>query len=357
MIKNKCELDGEIPLKQDVKIGDKKIGSGHPTYIIAEIGANHNRNLDIAKELIKKAAEAGVDAVKFQTYKAETLYSKKAPKFSKDPMKPFDLIKSIELPPEWQHELFIYATKKKVHFLSSPFDNEAVDLLDNLGVPAFKIASPEIVDLDLIRYTAKKKKPMLVSTGMANLGEIEDAVNTIRSVGNNKIVLLHCSTLYPTPVEVVNLNAIKTLKNAFKLPVGFSDHTMGLHITIAAVAKGANVVEKHFSLDRRMKGPDHHFAIEPSELSQLVRCIRDVEAAMGTGIKERSELENQEAYVKARRSIHARVDIPKGRKITRAMLITKRPAYGIQPKFIDLVVGREAKQEIKKDEWITWEMI
>lgn len=221
-------------LKKEVKIGNKKVGEEYPTYIIAEIGSNHNLDINIAKKLINKAAEAGADAVKFQTFKAETLYSKKTPKFSKDKIKPFDLIKSIELPIKWHKKLFIYANMKGLHFISSPFDYDAVDLLDEIGVPAFKIASPEIVDLELIKYAAKKNKPMIVSTGMANLIEIEDAIQTIQSVGNNNIILLHCNSLYPTPVNIVNLRAIETMKKAFEIPVGFSDHTLGIHLSIAA---------------------------------------------------------------------------------------------------------------------------
>ena len=224
-------------------------------------------------------------------------------------------------------------------------------------VPAFKIASFEITDLELIKYAAEKGKPMIISTGMANLGEIEDAINAVKSVGNDNIILLHCNSLYPTPPEVVNLRAIETMKRAFKLPVGFSDHTLGIHIPIAAVAMGACMIEKHFTLDRTLPGPDHSFAIEPDELKEMVSCIREVEKAKGSGIKEKSNLESDEMYVKARRSIHAKINIPKGTKITRDMLIIKRPGYGIKPRFIDMVVGREAKKDIREDEWISWEMV
>jgi N-acetylneuraminate synthase/N,N'-diacetyllegionaminate synthase len=198
---------------------------------------------------------------------------------------------------------------------------------------------------------------MIISTGMANLGEIEDAINAIKSVGNEDIILLHCNSLYPTPAEVVNLKAMETITTAFKVPVGFSDHTLGIHIPVAAVAMGACVIEKHLTLDRTLPGPDHSFAIEPTELEEMVRCIREVEKAKGTGIKEKSELESEEMYIKARRSIHAKVDIPKETKITRDMLIIKRPGYGITSKFIDIVVGREAKRDIKEDEWITWDAV
>ena len=327
------------------------------TFVIAEAGSNHNQDFGMAIELIDVAADAKADAVKFQTYSAETLYSKRTPEFSYlKGQNVYDLVKSIELPRDWQQELAEYADKKGIIFLSTPFDYAAVDELDEIGVPAFKFASPEIVDLELLKYTASKQKKMIISTGMANLDDIEDAVNTVRSVGNDDMVLLHCNSLYPTPPEVVNLRAMETMREAFNLPVGFSDHTLGIHISLAAVAMGACVIEKHFTLDRSLNGPDHSFAIEPDELKEMVRCIREIDNAKGSGIKERSDLEG-EMCLKAGRSIHAKVDIQKGIKITKEMLVVKRPGYGIKPKFIDTVVGREAMKDIKEDEWITWEII
>ena len=340
-----------------IKIGDKVIGGDNPCCIIAEAGSNHNGSLEQAKKLIDVAVEAGVDAVKFQIFEAENLYSKYTPEFSYLKSKnTYELIKSIETPRDWIKELARYCEEKNIHFLASAFDFEAVDILDKY-VPAFKIASFEITDLELIKYAADKGKTMIISTGMANLGEIEDAINAIKSIGNEDIILLHCNSLYPTPAKVVNLRAMETMRTAFKVPVGFSDHTLGIHIPIAAVAMGACVIEKHFTLDRTLPGPDHSFAIEPDELKEMVRCIREVEKAKGSGIKEKSELESEEMYVKARRSIHVKVDIPKGTKITRDMLIIKRPGYGIKPKFIDIVIGRVAKKNIKEDEWITWDMV
>ena len=340
-----------------ISVGGKHIGEEEPCFIIAEAGSNHNGNLEKAKELIDVAVAAKADAVKFQIYKADSLYSRYTPEFSYlKGQNVYELIKDIETPREWLKELASYCEAKSIIFLATPFDFEAVDLLDKY-VPAFKIASFEIVDLELLQYAARKGKPMIISTGMANLGEIEDAINAIKSVGNDDIILLHCNSLYPTPVEVVNLKAMEAMRTAFKVPVGFSDHTLGIHIPVAAVAMGACVIEKHFTLDRTLPGPDHSFAIEPDELKEMVRCVRDVEKAKGKGIKEKSELESEEMYVKARRSIHAKVYIPKGTKITRDMLIIKRPGYGIKPKFIDIVVGREAKKDIKEDEWITWDMV
>jgi len=340
-----------------IRIGDKIVGHDEPCFIIAEAGSNHNGSLEQAKKLVDVAAEAKADAVKFQIFKAESLYSKYTPEFSYlKGQNTYELIKSIETPREWIKELAEYCKSKNIIFFASPFDFEAIDILDKY-VPAFKIASFEITDLELLKYAAEKGKPMIISTGMANLGEIEDAITAIRSVGNENIILLHCNSLYPTPVEIANLRAIETMRTAFKVPVGFSDHTLGIHIPIAAVAMGACVIEKHFTLDRTLPGPDHSFAIEPDELKEMVRCIREVEKAKGSGIKEKSDLESEEMYVKARRSIHAKINIPKGTKITRDMLIIKRPGYGIKPKFIDMIVGREAKKDIREDEWISWDAV
>lgn len=341
-----------------IKIGNRFIGHEEPTFIIAEAGANHNRNFEMAKKLIDVAADAKADAVKFQTYSAETLYSKKTPEFSfLKGQSAYDLIKSIELPRDWQLKLAEYADKKGIIFLSTPFDYAAVDELDEIGVQAFKFASFEIVDLEFLKYAASKQRPMIISTGMSSLGDIEDAVNAIRSTGNSDIVLMHCNSLYPTPPEVVNLRAIETMREAFKLPIGFSDHTLGIHISLAAAAMGACVIEKHITLDRSLPGPDHPFAIEPDELNELVSDIRAIDTAKGDGIKQRSLLEDAEVYQKARRSIIAKGDIPNGTKITRDMLVVKRPGYGIAPKFINIVVGRTARVDIKEDEWLTWDMI
>jgi len=343
-------------VSREVLINDKKIGRDHATYIIAEIGSNHNNDYDLAKKLINKAADAHVDAVKFQTFKAESLYSKKTPRFSKDNLNPFDLIKSIEMPREWLKDLKKYSESKDLDFFSSPFDFQAVDELDKLNVPAFKIASFEMVDLELLEYTAKKGKPIILSTGLADVKEIKEAVNAVISQGNKDLILLHCNSLYPAPVDVVNLNAIKTMLDEFDFPIGFSDHTMGIFMPVAAVVMGARVIEKHITLDRWMKGPDHHFAVEPDELKEMVKNIRDVEKALGDGVKRPSKQE-KEMLEKGRRSIIAAADIAKGSKISRDMLVVKRPGYGIKPKYVKDLIGKKTKKEIKEDEWITWEDI
>jgi len=332
------------------------IGEGSPCYIMVDIAANHNGDLDTAKELIRKAAEAGADAVKFQTYRAEELYSKKTPQFSRDAMKPYDLIKKVQHPREWIPQLFEYAKDCGIDFLSSPFDFDAVDLLDDAGVGLFKVASPEIVDLRLIKHIAAKGKPVILSTGMASLEEIEEAIEAAKSTGNGNIALLHCSTCYPSPAHIVNLKAMVTLRNTFGLPTGFSDHTLGWHIPVAAVALGACIIEKHFTLSRGQEGPDHGFSIEPDELKLMVEQIRDIEKALGNGIKKvyPEELEN---YEKGRRSLIARTDIPKGTIITESMLTVKRPGYGIKPKYFDDVIGRTAGVDIYEDDILMWDML
>lgn len=334
----------------------EQIKSACSVFVIAEIGANHNRSIALAKEHIDAAVDAGADAVKFQIYSAETLYSKKTPRHSGYDKDLFTLIKEIETPREWLPELASYCGKRGIVFFATPFDMRAVDELDATS-PLFKIASFEIVDLPLLRYCASKGKPMIISTGLANMEEIEDAFLVCREAGNEQIVFLQCASMYPSPPSIMNLRSMETIRRAFGVPVGLSDHTSGIHVSVAAVAMGASVIEKHFTLDRTMEGPDHPFAIEPNELKEMVRQIRDVESAMGDGRKLGPSPEEMEFYEKARRSIHAAVDISAGTVITIEMLAVKRPGYGIRPKFIDLLVGRKACRNIEVDAWITWEMI
>ena len=343
------------------RIGERWVGDGEPCFIVAEAGANHNRDLTMAKELIAVAAEAKADAVKFQTYSAETLYSKKTPRFSYleglTDKSTWDLIKEIELPREWQEELAEEAKKRGVLFMSTPFDHRAVDELDALGVPAFKIASFEIVDLPLVRHAASKGKPMIMSTGLANYEDIQDAFSTCREVGNEQVVLLQCASLYPAPPERINLRAMETMRRAFGTLVGLSDHSLGIHISVAAPAIGACVIEKHYTLSRSLKGPDHPFAIEPAELRELVRQVREVEAALGDGRKLGPAPDELEMHQKARRSLVAACAIPKGTRLERDMVTIKRPGFGIKPKHLDLLIGRVAKQDIEEDTVLTWEMV
>ncbi len=349
-------------MRRKVKIGDRWVGEGEPTFIIAEVGANHDKNLEQAKKLIDVAVDAGADAVKFQVYSAETLYSIKSGQASylrelEAGKSIYQIIKENELPREWLRELSEYSQNKGIIFLATPFDREAVDQLYEIGAPAYKWASFEIVDLPLLKYAAGKGKPMLLSTGMCNLADIQEAVDTVYSTGNEDIILLHCTSLYPTKPNQVNLRMMDTMKNTFQqLPVGLSDHTLGIAIPIAAVARGTCVIEKHFTLSRKLKGPDHPFALEPEELKQMVKAIRDIEESLGSLTKKMIPDEEEMARL-GRRSIIARVDIAKGTRLAEDMLIIKRPGYGIRPKFLDTVIGREAKRDIEKDDIITWEMV
>ena len=344
---------------REIKIGDKTVGEGKPCFIIAEAGVNHNGDINLAKRLIDVAKEAGADAVKFQTFKAEELVTADAGKaqYQKETTdakeSQFEMLRKLELTESDFEELFNYAQKKGIIFLSSPFDKRSVDLLDKLGVPAFKIPSGEITDFPLLRHIATKGKPIILSTGMATLGEIEEALEVIRKEGVEEIVLLHCVSCYPAKIEDTNLKAMDTLRYAFNLPVGLSDHSLGVSIPVAAVALGACVIEKHFTLDKNLPGPDHRASLEPDELKEMVRAIRDIEKALGDGIKRPTEEEEENKKV-GRRSIVARVDIPRGAIITEEMLTMKRPSGGIEPRHIKMIVGRKAREHIRSEEPITF---
>ena len=345
-----------------VKLGSREVGPDQPCYVIAEAGANHDRDLDVARRLIDVAAEAGADAVKFQTYSGRTLYSTKTPRFDylgELGAKPaHELLDDVALPREWQPILAAHSRDVGIEFLSSPFDRAAIDELDALDVAAFKIASFELVDIPLIEYAASKGRPLIFSTGMATLGEIEDAIDAARRAGAPDVCLLQCASLYPSPPHIMNLRAIPTMASTFGVPVGLSDHTLGLHVATAAIALGAQLLEKHFTLDRTRSGPDHPFAIEPSELKELVAHVRDVEAALGDGLKRGpSDEEQVEMYAKARRSVVAACAIPEGTRITRDMLTIKRPGHGIAPKLIEALVGRTATVDIDDDDVVTWDML
>lgn len=343
-------------------IGHRKIGDGAPCFIIAEAGSNHNCDLATALRLIDVAVEAGADCVKFQTYTAETLYSRFAPRLtemegrSRAEETPFELIKRIELPWEWHERLVAHAKAGGIIFLSTPFGHDAVDLLHRLGVPAFKIASYEIVDLPLLRRAARTGKPIVLSTGNSSLADVEEAMATLQEAGATGVVLLHCVSQYPAKVEDVNLRAMVTLRQAFDVPVGFSDHTMDSVSSLGAVALGACVLEKHFTLDRSHPGPDHPASLEPEELRRFVQDVRRLEAALGSPVK-RVQVSEDENHRLGRRSLHARVRIPKGATITEEMLTVKRPGLGIKPVLLPVVVGRIARRDIEADEWITWDMI
>jgi N,N'-diacetyllegionaminate synthase len=347
---------------KSIKIGDRLVGENKPCFIIAEAGVNHNGDFTLAKKLIDAARKAGADAVKFQTFVTENLvtrgaakadYQKETTAFSESQ---FDMIKKLELPKKAWGKLSAYAREKGIIFLSTPDDKESADLLDTLDVPAFKIGSGEITNLPLLKYISQKKKPIILGTGMSNLSEIEEALEVIRNEGTEDIILLHCVSSYPAKPQDMNLNAMATLKNAFKVPVGLSDHSLGITIPIAAATLGACVIEKHFTLDKNLPGPDHQASMEPKELEQLVQAIVDVQKALGNGIKKPSAEENKNKKV-VRRSIVTKIDIPKGIVITGEMIDTKRPAGGIEPKFMDKVIGRTTQKSIKADTTLHWDII
>lgn len=342
-----------------IQIQDKLLGEGYPCFIIAEIGSNHNQDFALALKLIDKAAEAGVDAVKFQTFKADAHVSKFAemPSYLEEYDNIHELLESLELNRDWQEPLKKYAEDKGLIFFSSPCDYEAVDQLEALDVVAHKVASFDLPDLDLVRYIAKTQKTVLLSTGLANWMEIQRAVDVCREVGNENILLFQCTSLYPAPANLSNLTAIKTMKDAFRVVTGYSDHTMGDNIPISAVAMGASAIEKHFTLDRSMTGPDHSFAMEPDELKVMVQKIRELESAIGDGSKSGPRPEEMDMYHKVRRSLHASTDIKEGTVITEKMLVSKRPGFGVPTYLKDMVVGRAAKQDILKDNWISWDLI
>ncbi len=330
------------------------------TYIIAEAGVNHNGSLDVAKRLVEGAKKAGADAVKFQTFKAERLVSRFASKaeYQKETTardeSQLQMIRKLELSESDHAELMELCRKRKIDFLSSPFDEESADLLDRLGIGVFKIPSGELTNHPFLEHIARKKKPMILSTGMSSLDEVEEAVAVIFSTGNGALTLLHCVTEYPAPVEEINLRAMITMKEVFGLPVGYSDHTPGIEIAVAAVALGAEVVEKHFTLDRTLPGPDHKASLEPSELRGMVKAIRNVEKALGDGKKVPAPCEVKNMNI-ARKSIVALKRIRAGEIISRDKLGIKRPGHGIQPKDLEKTIGRKTKTNIGQDVVITWE--
>ena len=334
-----------------------RISENSPVFIIAEAGVNHNGSIALAKQLIDVAANVDADAVKFQTFVAEEVLSADAPKaeYQKQTTdaseSQLDMIKKLELSKEEHQELMNYAKQKNIMFLSTPFDEGSVDLLVELGVPLIKISSGEITNHPFLKYIAKKGLPIILSTGMSTLEEVAEAVLVIKEAGCNDLTLLHCTSNYPTRVEDCNLLAMKTLADAFDVPVGYSDHTTGIYVPLATVAMGACVIEKHFTLDKNLPGPDHMASLEPDELEEMVRSIRLVEKARGSSVKApvESELEVRDV---ARRSTVAKVNIPIGTIITEDMLAFKRPGTGVAPKDMKQVVGRKVKIHIKKDDLI-----
>lgn len=349
-----------------IKIGTKTISKKSPVFIIAEAGVNHNGDLKLAKKLIDMAAEAKADAVKFQTFNPDTLvtenaakadYQAKNEKKAMEDESQYSMLKRLMLPREWHKELKTYAESKGLIFLSTPFSLDDAIFLRKLGVKAIKVGSTDTENIPYLTEITKWNLPILLSTGMSALSEIKEAVRTIQKAGNKKLIVLHCTTNYPTPYEEANLRAITTLQKELRnVPIGFSEHTVGIEVAIASVALGTKVIEKHFTLDRNLPGPDHLASLEPSELKQLVFSVRHVEAAMGTGKKVPFASEKKIAEI-ARKSLVAARDIPAGKKLTAADIAIKRPGTGIKPKFLHKVVGEKTNTALQKDELLSWQKL
>lgn len=331
--------------------------SVNKVFIIAEAGVNHNGNIEIAKKLIDEAAKCGVDAVKFQSFKAKNLVTKvaKQAEYQKNNMgkeiSQYDMLKALELSDEDHIDLISYCKKKGIMFLSSPFDLESIEMLNNLGIEIFKVPSGEIENVPYLRKIAKTGKKVILSTGMSNLSDIEFALDILREAGAKDISVLHCNTDYPTKMEEVNLRAMNTIGNAFSVEIGYSDHTKGIEVPIAAVALGAKIIEKHFTLDRNMEGPDHKASLEPNELKNMVDSIRNIEIALGDGVKALTDSEKKNIKI-ARKSIIASTSIKSGEVFTEDNLTIKRPGTGLSPKMWDEILGKKAKKDYYADEMV-----
>ena len=317
-----------------------------PAFIIAEAGINHNGDIETAKKLVKAAKETGADAIKFQSYHTEEFVGVNS--------KNYQLFKDLELSEDEFAELHELSLKEGIEFISTPLDLSYVDVLDRMNVPAFKIASGDLTFIPLLQRVAGTGKPIILSTGMSTIGEIDRAVRTIREAGNDNIILLHCISAYPTPYNEVNLRAIKLLRDVFSLPSGYSDHTIGIQIPIAAVALGAKVIEKHFTLDKDMEGPDHKLSADPKEFTEMVDGIRIIEAARGDGYKRPMPCEEAGRF-SGRRGIVSTVDLKDGDIISKRLLNYKRPATGIEPAYAGIIENRRVRRKISKDAPITWD--
>lgn len=329
-------------------------------YIIAEAGVNHNGDISLAKKLVSAAAKAGADAVKFQTFKAENIVSKTADKAAYQleatdaEESQYEMLKKLELDIDAHHTLIAHCKQEGITFLSTPFDLESADELNQIGLNLFKIPSGELTNLPLLRKIASFQKRIILSTGMATLSEISDSVEVLEAGGvdKNNITVLHCNTEYPTPMNDVNLRAMNHIKDELHVKVGYSDHTLGVEVPIAAVAMGAEIIEKHFTLDRKMEGPDHKASLEPDELAQMVQSIRNIELALGKSSKEptKSELKNIEI---ARKSIHALKDLKEGELISEDNITTRRPGNGISPMKWDHIIGKKVVVDLQAGQIIT----
>ena len=340
------------------RIGERQIGDDAPVFIIAEMSANHQQNFDLAVKIIKEAKKAGADALKMQTYTPDSMtidceneYFQLKQGTIWDGQTLYRLYQKAFTPWEWQPRLKKVAEEEGLICFSTPFDTKAVDFLEEMGTPIYKIASFEITDIPLIEYIATKKKPVLISTGVATISDIDLALKTLRNKGAEDIVLLKCTSEYPAPLEKANLRTIPNMAETFRVIPGLSDHTLGYSVPLTAAALGAKVIEKHFTLDKKMKGPDHKASLEPKELAAMVAAIRNIEKALGNGIKRPSPSEIKNRAI-ARKSIVASRDIKKGEIFSKENITAKRPGTGLDPMMWYKVIGRKAKRDFKADDQI-----
>ena len=346
----------------EINIAGHPIGPGYPCFLIAEAGVNHNGSVETALELVDAAVRAGADAVKFQTFNADRLVSREAPMAADQvrnmgrPGSQHDMLRGLELSEEAHRNVMAHCEERGIVFLSSPFDEESADFLMELGVPAFKLPSGEITNLPFLAHVAGFGKPMVVSTGMADLAEVEAAVRVIGDAENRQLVLLHCVSAYPADPADVNLRAMCTMAEAFGAPVGYSDHTLGIEIALAAAALGACVIEKHFTLDKTLPGPDHAASLEPEELASLVEGVRRVEASLGDGSK-RPAASEADTTMAARKSLFVARDLPAGSVLTADAVSIKRPGTGLQPALLERLVGRTLRKAVKAGEQLTLEAL
>lgn len=348
-------------MAEKIKLGKKTVGEGFPVYIIAEAGINHNGSVDCAKEMIRCAKNCGVDAIKFQIFSAAEFVSSPKDLYTYHSQgKPvtesmLEMFRRYEFASDEWEEIFSFCKKQKIDFFATPQNPSDLDfLLTLVDVPAIKVGSDDLTNLELLGYYAKKGKPLIISAGMAYIGEIEDAVNVIRNSGNTDLAILHCTSSYPTDAGDVNIRKMLTIRQAFNVVTGFSDHTRGSVATIGAVALGASIIEKHFTMDKNLPGPDHWFSSDPKDLSDLVHSIRFIERALGDPQIRPTEKESDMRSL-ARRSIVASKTIKKGETITRESIDFKRPGTGLAPKYLPCIIGRKTKSGIRKNSQILFE--
>ncbi len=340
-----------------IHLGKALVGPGHPCYVIGEIGSNHNRDIDTACKLIKLAKDAGCNAVKLQSYTADGLYSIYAPRISqmdgisKPNETPHELIKRVQMPVGWHRPLKKYADEIGIALCSTPFDESMVDILEDIDIPFYKIASFEITHYPLLKLVAQTGKPVILSTGNSDMADVREAVRVLKKNGCREIALLHCVSNYPAREEDMNLRCIPLLAKEFHLVSGLSDHTEDPLSSIVAVALGASIIEKHITLDKSYPGPDHPFALNPEDLHKLIQMIRRTENVLGVPLKRMQPSETENHRI-GRRSIVAKVDIRRGARLTEEMLILKRPGLGLHPKYLARVVGCRATRDIRRDEWV-----